>query len=86
LLWKIEVGSLSDGVGNYSSGELHEHGDWRRMQEIQKMYLDLVLEKRGLGIEKGRKLERVVIGPRNEGNGQPSCGVRERRTIRGCLT
>jgi hypothetical protein len=28
----------------------------------------------------------VVIGPRNEGNGQPSCGVRERRTIRGCLT
>ncbi len=39
-----------------------------------------------LGVEKGRELERVVIGPRNESNGLPSCGERERRTKRVCLT
>jgi hypothetical protein len=32
----MEVGSLSDGVGSYSSGELHEHGDWKQMEEIKK--------------------------------------------------
>ncbi len=32
----MEVRSLSDGVGNYSSGELHEHGDWKQMEKIKK--------------------------------------------------
>jgi hypothetical protein len=32
----MEARSLNDGVGGYSSGELHEHGDLRRMVESQE--------------------------------------------------
>jgi hypothetical protein len=32
----MEVRSSSDGVGGCSSGELHEHGDWKKMVESQE--------------------------------------------------
>jgi hypothetical protein len=32
----MEARLLSDGIGGYSSGEFHEHGDCRRMVESQK--------------------------------------------------
>jgi hypothetical protein len=32
----MEARLLNDGIGGYSSGELHEHGDSRRMVESQK--------------------------------------------------
>ncbi len=32
----MEARLLNDGIGGYSSGELHEHGHSRRMVENQK--------------------------------------------------
>jgi hypothetical protein len=32
----MEARLVSDGVGGYSSGELHEHGDYMKMVESQK--------------------------------------------------
>jgi hypothetical protein len=32
----MEARSSSDGISNYSSGELHEHGEGRRMVESQE--------------------------------------------------
>jgi hypothetical protein len=40
----MEARLLNDGVGGYSSGELHEHGDCRRMVESQKEVPRLVAE------------------------------------------
>ncbi len=57
-------------------------GRWR---SFKKRHMGLVLEKKELGVEKGKELERVVVGPRNEGNGLASCGAKERRTRKGCL-
>jgi ABC-type lipoprotein release transport system permease subunit len=82
----MEVGSSSDGwaatqVKNFMS--VVTRGKWRR---FKKRHMGLVLGKRELGVEKGKKLEMVVVGPRNEGNGLPSCGARERKIRRGCPT
>jgi hypothetical protein len=32
----MEVRSSNDGIGGYSSGEFHEHGDWKKMVESQE--------------------------------------------------
>jgi hypothetical protein len=68
-------------VGNFTNMVIGS--EWKRLKE---RHLGLMLEKKMLGVEKGRELERVVIGPRNESNGLSSCGARKRRTKRVCLT
>jgi hypothetical protein len=40
----MEARLLNDGVRGYSSGELHEHGDYRRMVESKKEVPRLVVE------------------------------------------
>ncbi len=37
---------INDGVGGYSSEELHEHGDYRRMVENKKEVLRPIVEVR----------------------------------------
>jgi hypothetical protein len=42
----MEARLLSDGIGGYSIGELHEHGDYKRMVESKKGVPRLVVEVR----------------------------------------
>jgi hypothetical protein len=42
----MEARLLSNGIGGYSSGELYEHGDCRRMVESQKEVPRLIAEVR----------------------------------------
>jgi hypothetical protein len=42
----MEARSSSDGVGSYSSGEPHEHGEGRRMVESQEEVTKLGVEIR----------------------------------------
>jgi hypothetical protein len=40
----MEARLVNDDVGGYSNGEQHEHGDYMKMVENQKEYLDLLLK------------------------------------------
>jgi len=40
----MEAKLSSDGVGNCSSGEFHEHGDWKRMVESQEEVLKPIVD------------------------------------------
>jgi hypothetical protein len=40
----MEAKLSSDGVGSCSSGEFHEHGDWRKMVESQEKVFKLIVE------------------------------------------
>jgi hypothetical protein len=62
-------------VGNFMNMVIGSK--WKR---LKRRHLGLVLEIKMLGVEKGRELERVVIGPKNESNSLPFCGKRKRRT------
>jgi hypothetical protein len=42
----MEARSLNEGVGGCSNGELHEHGDLKRMVESQEELPRLVVEIR----------------------------------------
>jgi hypothetical protein len=42
----MEARLLGVGVGGYSIGELHEHGDCKRMMESKKRVLRLVAKVR----------------------------------------
>ncbi len=76
-LWRMESRSSSDGVGGFSGGGFHEHGDWRRMVESQEEIPRpiLLFKKRN-----GESLKRLLLGLRMKGNGLLSCGAKERRT------
>jgi hypothetical protein len=62
----MEVGSSSDGVGNYSSGGFHKLVTRGKGWKIKKRYMGLLLKKGDRSRKKGKNLKGLLLGPRNK--------------------
>ncbi len=61
ICWRMEARSSSSGGCGNTRGRTHEHGEWEVASGGQTKVLKLVVV-RGLGIQKGKKLEFVGCG------------------------